>query len=566
MGHFRHGLPFALKALRPGYVRFASQLKRTDQASRQPNAPLPFPGLDLSRAVRLGVKSAFPSVTNATDAQATFIPAIIQGKDVMIKGDTGSGKRSHPTSLLLVPHRDLAYQFSHWIERMVMATGDPRFPTPTQVIVRGQEDPSSQASRLRENSPSILIGTPQAILDVLQKEERAIDFSCLRTVVVDEVDYIIDFIPADASKERKKKLAAKMRRHPSAGKLLLDQIYAQRNQSDGSAAARGYPQLVICSATLQTGLRQQLYQNGWYGKGVNSIVKVRSEMRTGETRTSESIEDFQGGELVQHCGLVFSEDGTVRDVEGAVEPKWSSSEDAHGQKVQTSTNFQGGDLPDTAAQLKEEYAVTPSPFHPVRMEGIASIFATDVPKVALLVLPASAPVQRAVYDLRMLGINAFGLDLLCTDRGQAHLIGGSGGAIEEEPTLFVSTTASTRGIDLPDLSHVFVWGVVDANSYLHASGRVGRFGREGRVVSALEGKSEDRDEPGRYLRMLSKSSIAPPASGGQATPSLIIQPANSNGDAFDAAPKHSSVSAVSEPTSHPLTSVVMRTANRGRYD
>jgi superfamily II DNA/RNA helicase len=98
MGYFRYGLAFApnhLKAHRPSYVRFASKLKHVDQTSSQPNTPgpLPFAGLGLSRAVGLGLKSAFPAVAKATDAQATFIPAIIQGKqDVMIKGHTGSGK------------------------------------------------------------------------------------------------------------------------------------------------------------------------------------------------------------------------------------------------------------------------------------------------------------------------------------------------------------------------------------------------------------------------------------------------------------------------------------------
>jgi hypothetical protein len=91
MGYFRYGLAFApnhLKAHRPSYVRFASKLRHADQTPS-----LPFVGLGLSRAVGLGLKSAFPAVVNATDAQATFIPAIIQGKkDVMIKGHTGSGK------------------------------------------------------------------------------------------------------------------------------------------------------------------------------------------------------------------------------------------------------------------------------------------------------------------------------------------------------------------------------------------------------------------------------------------------------------------------------------------
>lgn len=256
-----------------------------------------------------------------------------------------------PTSLLLVPHRDLAYQFSHWTERIVTATGRPPLSAPTQVVVRDQEEPSSHVSRLREKPPSILIATPQAILDILHEDEHGIDFSSLGTVVVDEVDSMVDFVPAYASKDRKKRLAAKMTRHPSPGKLLLDQIYAP----DGSAALGRPPQLVICSATLQTGLRQRLYQNGWFRRGAGSVVKVRSEMPAEEMRISGTNATAEGialkGEAVQHCGLVFSEDGNVRDVEGAVEPKRSlEEEDAPRQEVLT---IQDGELPDILAPLGE---------------------------------------------------------------------------------------------------------------------------------------------------------------------------------------------------------------------
>jgi superfamily II DNA/RNA helicase len=142
------------------------------------------------------------------------------------------------------------------------------------------------------------------------------------------------------------------------------------------------------------------------------------------------------------------------------------------------------------------------------MEGVAAIFATAVPKMALLVLPASAPVERAVHDLRALGINAFGLDLQSTDRREAYLMKTRGnlGGSEENPTLLVATTASLRGIDLPDLSHVFIWGLVDANSYLHASGRVGRFGRKGRVVSVFQ---DGRRESDRYVRLLKSIGLIP---------------------------------------------------------
>jgi superfamily II DNA/RNA helicase len=92
MCYFRYGVAVASNHFRPSYVRFASKLGHSDRTSPQLNTSLPFAGLGLSRPVRLGLKSAFPDVAKATDAQAAFIPAIIQGKDVMIKGHTGSGK------------------------------------------------------------------------------------------------------------------------------------------------------------------------------------------------------------------------------------------------------------------------------------------------------------------------------------------------------------------------------------------------------------------------------------------------------------------------------------------
>ena len=100
MGYSRCALAFAtkpfspnyLKAYWPNHVRFTSTLKSTDEISPRLKTPLPLAGLGLSRTVRVGLKLAFPGVTNATNAQSTFVPAIIRGKDVMIKGQMGSGK------------------------------------------------------------------------------------------------------------------------------------------------------------------------------------------------------------------------------------------------------------------------------------------------------------------------------------------------------------------------------------------------------------------------------------------------------------------------------------------
>jgi Helicase conserved C-terminal domain len=156
-----------------------------------------------------------------------------------------------------------------------------------------------------------------------------------------------------------------------------------------------------------------------------------------------------------------------------------------------------------------EFINTASPFNPNVLEAIATAFALDVPSIALLVLPASAPVQRAVFELRGMGVNAHGLDLMTDGKGRGHLLNG-GAEDVENPTLLVSTLATTRGLDLPELTHVFILGILEGravdgrtlDSYLHLAGRVGRFGRSGKVISVLETGDEEVSRMRRVLREL----------------------------------------------------------------
>lgn len=126
----------------------------------------------------------------------------------------------------------------------------------------------------------------------------------------------------------------------------------------------------------------------------------------------------------------------------------------------------------------QEYEMTTSPFGPNVLEAIATCFAIDVPRLGLLVIPSSAPVNRAVYELRRLGVNAQGLNSENT---------------LDKATLLVGTTATTRGIDLEGLTHVFIIGIPEGpqvngksvDAYIHLAGRVGRFGNTGRVITVV---------------------------------------------------------------------------------
>ena len=80
----------AVQALKPNTGR----LRTGNDGPSNVRSPLkpPFTGLGLSMPVVVGLKAAFPNVKQATDAQHEFIPAVMSGKDVLLKGHTGSGK------------------------------------------------------------------------------------------------------------------------------------------------------------------------------------------------------------------------------------------------------------------------------------------------------------------------------------------------------------------------------------------------------------------------------------------------------------------------------------------
>jgi len=163
----------------------------------------------------------------------------------------------------------------------------------------------------------------------------------------------------------------------------------------------------------------------------------------------------------------------------------------------------------------------PLPFNPNTLEAVAEAFALDVPRLCLLVLPASAPLQQVVYELRRFGVNAQILDVYQSETGRAYLMEGQGSPMTDSPTLLVSTLATTRGLDLPDLTHVFILGVPEdrpVDTYLHAAGRTGRFGRSGKVISVLEarhmitttkGKPGWKDEPQKLRNMLNLMGVRP---------------------------------------------------------
>ena len=138
--------------------------------------------------------------------QSATIPPILEGKDVLARGRTGSGKtiafgaplvesvlRSQagqkreigraPRALILAPTRELALQIDATIQPIARSVG--LFTTQ----IYGGVSHGRQLGALKKGV-DIVIGTPGRIEDLV--ESRALDLSAIRVTVLDEADHMCE--------------------------------------------------------------------------------------------------------------------------------------------------------------------------------------------------------------------------------------------------------------------------------------------------------------------------------------------------------------------------------------
>ncbi|MDB6088627.1 MAG: dbpA [Gammaproteobacteria bacterium] len=139
-----------------------------------------------------------------TPVQASSLPAILAGRDVVAQARTGSGKTAafalgllsalNATSrklqgLVLCPTRELADQVSREIRRLA------RFVPNVKVLTLCGGVPLRPHLASLSHEPNIVVGTPGRILELIQKE--ALPLKAIRVLVLDEADRMLDMGFAD---------------------------------------------------------------------------------------------------------------------------------------------------------------------------------------------------------------------------------------------------------------------------------------------------------------------------------------------------------------------------------
>ena len=137
--------------------------------------------------------------TEMTEVQEKAIPPMMEGKDIIAKAPTGTGKtcafgiplilgldqsRNYPQAVVTAPTRELAQQITEDLQDLAHFYPDIRV-----VTVYGGANIQKQIEKLKKGA-QIVVATPGRLQDHMNR--RTVDLSHVTTVVLDEADEMLN--------------------------------------------------------------------------------------------------------------------------------------------------------------------------------------------------------------------------------------------------------------------------------------------------------------------------------------------------------------------------------------
>ena len=137
--------------------------------------------------------------TEMTEVQEKAIPPMMEGRDIIAKAPTGTGKtcafgiplilgldqsRNYPQAVVMAPTRELAQQITEDLQDLAHFYPDIRV-----VAVYGGANIQKQIEKLKKGA-QIVVATPGRLQDHMNR--RTVDLSHVTTVVLDEADEMLN--------------------------------------------------------------------------------------------------------------------------------------------------------------------------------------------------------------------------------------------------------------------------------------------------------------------------------------------------------------------------------------
>jgi len=128
-----------------------------------------------------------------------------------------------------------------------------------------------------------------------------------------------------------------------------------------------------------------------------------------------------------------------------------------------------------------------------KVEGLCSLIKQDPPERAMIFRQTKIGVDRLVATLKRRGLAVSAIHGDMSQSVREHVLREFR---EGKLTYLVATDVAARGLDIPEVSHVFNYDIPeDSEAYVHRIGRTARMGRSGRAVTFVGEWDADKLPP-----------------------------------------------------------------------
>jgi ATP-dependent RNA helicase DeaD len=128
-----------------------------------------------------------------------------------------------------------------------------------------------------------------------------------------------------------------------------------------------------------------------------------------------------------------------------------------------------------------------------KVEGLMSLIAVDPPERAMIFRQMKVGVDRLVANLKRRGLAVAAIHGDMSQKLREQVLRDFR---DGKLTYLVATDVAARGLDIPEVSHVFNFDVPeDSEAYVHRIGRTARAGRSGRAVTFIGEWDSDKLPP-----------------------------------------------------------------------
>jgi superfamily II DNA/RNA helicase len=402
------------------------------------------------------------------------------------RNPSSHGTDRSPAVLLLLPHAALVGQVGGWISRIESALSMDRLGGEgplAEIVMPGDKQKTSRKAR-----PEVLVSTPDALLSYMEaslptdrtRQGRNIVTSAMRPsslsrslqlIMADEIDAMLRPLPGrfkTFTSERERQRHPFFRHPPAIVRLLDDMLRL------GEMTADRPLQTVWSSATLNSVVRGFVQRSRWTRKEEQVVIDTTTTMDTTAQRPFHQLSE--GGQAesldgtIHHCLSIDPLTGNMRNL--------------------------GAFVPDTISEFVEPDPNDPAfkeRIHPLIIENLALLDATrsarDDEGYSLAIVPDGTSIPKLQDALSALGTSSMVMD---------------GINEPEEGALLLVTRSHVRGLDIPNITTVYLLNGLDVTSmskasrsaggmeerkreYTHFAGRMKRLGatREGPVQYSM---------------------------------------------------------------------------------